>query len=63
MISNHKDGGVLIWGIKNSNSKIIKCLIEGNSVGIHLVGEDNKLKIINNKILKNKKGVKVGLAC
>jgi hypothetical protein len=39
MISNHKDGGILIWGIKDTNSKIIKSLIEGNSIGIHLVGE------------------------
>lgn len=63
MVSNHKDGGILIWGIKGTNSKIIKSLIEGNSIGIHLVGEDFKLKIINNRILNNKTGIKVGLAC
>ena len=63
MVSNHKDGGILIWGIKGSNSKIIKSLIEGNSIGIHLVGEDFKLKVINNRILKNTTGIKDGLAC
>lgn len=63
MISNHRDGGILIWGIKDTNSKIIKSLIEGNSIGVHLVGEEFKLKIINNKIEKNKIGIKVGLAC
>lgn len=63
MISNHREGGVLIWGIKDTNSKVIKCLIEGNSIGVHMVGEEFKLKLVNNKILKNRIGVKVGLAC
>jgi hypothetical protein len=63
VVNNHREGGILIWGIKDTNSKIIKTLIEGNSVGIHLVGEEFKLKIVNNRIFRNKTGVKVGLAC
>ena len=38
IISNHKEGGLLLWGIKGNSSRVIKNYIEDNSVGIHLVG-------------------------
>jgi hypothetical protein len=61
-INNHREGGILVWGIRENSSRIIKNLIEDNSVGVHLVGEEFKLKIISNSIRKNKIGIKVGLA-
>ena len=63
ILSNHKEGALLAWGIRGNNSKVIKNYIEDNSVGIHLVGEEFKLKIISNSIHKNTTGIKVGLAC
>lgn len=62
VINNHKEGGVLVWGIKDNNSKIMKSIIEDNSVGVHMVGEESKFKIISCNIKNNKIGIKVGLA-
>ena len=62
-ITNHRQGGIIIWGIKANHCKIIKNIIEDNSKGITLVGEQFKLKIISNSIRKNKIGIKIGLAC
>lgn len=52
----------MLWGIKGNLSKIIKNYIEFNSIGVSLVGEEFKPRVISNSINKNKIGVKVGLA-
>jgi hypothetical protein len=62
-ITNHKEGALLAWGIKGNSSKVVKSIIEDNSVGIHMVGEEFKLKVIGNNINRNSVGIKVGLAC
>jgi nitrous oxidase accessory protein NosD len=63
-VNNHRGGGVLIWGLKENHSRIMKNIIEDNKeVGVHVVGEEFKLKIISNSIHRNGVGVRVGLAC
>ena len=63
ILSNHKEGALLLWGIRDNHSKIVKNYIEDNSLGVHLVGEEFKLKIVSNSISRNQVGIKVGLAC
>jgi len=63
IVSNHKEGGILLWGVSGNNSRVIKNYIEDNSVGLHLVGEEFKLKVISNSLNRNLVGIKVGLAC
>lgn len=63
VLSDHREGAILAWGILDNPSKIIKNRIENSSVGIHVVGEEFKMKILQNQIVNNKIGVKVGLAC
>lgn len=63
ILTNHKEGALLLWGVRDNHSKIVKNYLEDNSVGIHLVGEEFKLKIVSNSISRNQVGIKVGLAC
>jgi hypothetical protein len=37
-VSSHNQGGVLIWGVGQNSSRIIKNTFLENSVGIHIVG-------------------------
>ena len=63
VISDHREGGIMAWGVKDNPSKITKNKIERNSIGVHALGEEFKMKICQNQITKNKVGIKVGLAC
>ena len=63
MIADHKEGGILTWGVRENSSKIMKNKIERNSIGIHTMGEEYKLRVCQNQIHSNKIGIKVGLAC
>lgn len=38
IVSHHKEGGILAWGVKDNPSKVMKSYIEDNSVGVHMVG-------------------------
>ncbi len=38
IISDHKEGGIIVWGVKDNLSKITKNKIERNSVGVHALG-------------------------
>jgi nitrous oxidase accessory protein NosD len=62
-VTDHREGGILTWGGKENTSKVIGSKIERNSVGIHVMGSQYKLKICQNNINGNKLGIKVGLAC
>ena len=63
VISDHQEGGVLAWGIKGNNSRLIKNKIQNNSVGIHAVGEEYSMKVCLNQVEGNAVGLKVGIGC
>lgn len=39
IVSDHREGGIVVWGVKDNMSKLTKNKIERNSIGVHTLGE------------------------
>lgn len=60
-VMNHKLGGIIVWSVANSTSRIMSSLIEDCNVGVHLVGEENSTLVIQNTVTKCEIGIKLGI--